>query len=67
MSVSVRIPTILRTYTGGERGWIGDNPFIFLDTQRLRSLGWAPKLSIQQAVIKTIEYLQNNQWVLEVR
>ena len=56
-----------RTYTGGERGWIGDNPFIFLNTQRLRSLGWTPKLSIQQAVVRTIEYLQNNQWVLEVR
>ena len=20
-------------YTGGDRGWIGDNPFIFLDTR----------------------------------
>ena len=23
-----------RTYTGGERGWVGDSPFIFLDTQK---------------------------------
>ena len=28
------------TYSGGDRGWIGDNPFIFLDTKRIRSLGW---------------------------
>ena len=35
-------------YTGGERGWIGDSPFIFLDCARMRRLGWAPKLSIQQ-------------------
>src|SRR5262245_7340011 len=34
-----------RTYTGGERGWIGDSPFIFLDTAKIRSLGWKPKLS----------------------
>src|SRR4051794_4556978 len=34
-------------YTGGERGWIGDNPFIFLDTTRIRSLGWRPALTIQ--------------------
>src|SRR3954453_8041654 len=27
-------------YTGGDRGWIGDNPFIFLDTARVRALGW---------------------------
>ena len=31
-------------YTGGDRGWIGDNPFIFLDTAKIRALGWKPKL-----------------------
>ncbi len=36
-------------YTGGDRGWIGDNPFIFLDTARIRALGWTPKLSIREA------------------
>jgi UDP-glucose 4-epimerase len=47
----------------GNRGWIGDNPFIFLDTAKVRALGWEPKLSIQQAVIKTVEYLQATPWV----
>ncbi|MCX6065720.1 MAG: NAD-dependent epimerase/dehydratase family protein, partial [Chloroflexi bacterium] len=56
-----------RNYSGGERGWIGDNPFIFLDTAKVRSLGWKPKLTIQQGIIKTLEYLQNNQWLLEQR
>ena len=32
-------------YSGGDRGWIGDNPFIFLDTKRIQSLGWKPKMS----------------------
>jgi UDP-glucose 4-epimerase len=54
-----------RTYSGGERGWIGDNPFIFLDTTKIRSLGWKPKLTIQQGIIRTLEYLQANQWLLE--
>ena len=54
-----------RIYSGGERGWIGDNPFIFLDTTKVRALGWEPKLTIQQAVVRTIEYLKSNQWVLE--
>jgi UDP-glucose 4-epimerase len=54
-------------YTGGERGWIGDNPFIFLDTQKIRALGWKPKLSIQQGIIETIKYLHQNPWVLEQR
>ena len=30
-------------YAGGERGWIGDNPFIYLDTKKIRSLGWSEK------------------------
>jgi UDP-glucose 4-epimerase len=47
-------------YKGGKRGWIGDNPFIFLDTKKIRSLGWKPKLTIQQSVVKTVKYLQNN-------
>lgn len=54
-----------RKYSGGERGWIGDNPFIFLDTAKIRSLGWKPKLTIQQGIIRTLEYLQANQWLLE--
>ena len=55
------------TYSGGERGWIGDNPFIFLDTQRIRSLGWKPKLTIQQGVECTVKFLQENKWVIECR
>ncbi len=57
----------LRTYTGGERGWIGDSPFIFLDTAKIRSLGWKPKLSIREGIIRTLDYLQANPWLLEER
>ena len=54
-------------YSGGDRGWIGDNPFIFLDTARIRALGWTPRLSIREAVLKTVDYLQTNPTVLETR
>lgn len=56
-----------REYGGGERGWIGDNPFIFLDTKKIRSLGWKPKLSIREGIKQTIQYLHQNPWVLEKR
>jgi UDP-glucose 4-epimerase len=55
------------TYSGGERGWIGDNPFIFLDCSKIRKLGWTPKLSIKEGIIKTLMYLQNNHQILERR
>lgn len=54
-------------YTGGDRGWIGDNPFIFLDTARIRALGWKPKLGIREGIVKTVEFLRANEWVLEAR
>ena len=54
-------------YTGGDRGWIGDNPFILLDTKKIRALGWKPKFTIQEGVSKTIEFLKTNEWVFDDR
>ena len=54
-------------YSGGDRGWIGDNPFIFLDTRKIQSLGWAPKVGIREGVIKTVEFLRSNEWVFDAR
>jgi UDP-glucose 4-epimerase len=63
-ALSVR-PSI--EFTGGDRGWIGDNPFIFLDTCRIRELGWQPRMSIRDAIAGTVDYLRANEWVLEAR
>ena len=54
-------------YTGGERGWIGDNPFIFLETKKIRATGWRTQLTIQQGIIRTLQWLEQNQWVLKQR
>jgi UDP-glucose 4-epimerase len=54
-------------YAGGKRGWIGDNPFIFLDTRKIQATGWAPKYTIEEAVVKTLRWLQGNNWVYESR
>jgi len=54
-------------YSGGDRGWIGDNPFIFLDTKSIQSLGWKPQFGIKEGVIKTVQYLRDNEWVFEAR
>lgn len=51
-------------FSGGDRGWPGDNPFIFLDTAAIREEGWAPKFSIREAIEDTVDYLQDNPWVL---
>jgi UDP-glucose 4-epimerase len=54
-------------FTGGKKGWVGDNPFIFLDTAKIRSTGWQPVLTIRQAVERTVDWLRANEWVFERR
>jgi UDP-glucose 4-epimerase len=54
-------------FTGGDRGWIGDNPFIFLDTTKIRKLGWQPKLSIEQGIKRTLSYLQTHEELMAAR
>ncbi len=52
-------------YSGGKRGWVGDSPFIFLDVARIKALGWAPSLSIKEGILRTVNYLRANEWLLE--
>jgi len=54
-------------YAGGERGWIGDSPFIYLDTTKIRALGWKPKRTILEGVDRTVAFLAANPWVFEAR
>ena len=55
------------SYTGGDRGWIGDNPFIYLDTKKVRALGWKPQFTIEQGVRGTLNWLKANDWVYAER
>jgi UDP-glucose 4-epimerase len=50
-------------YTGGTRGWVGDSPLIHLDCTRIRSLGWKPTLSIAEATVRTLDWIEANPFV----
>jgi UDP-glucose 4-epimerase len=52
-------------YEGGRRGWAGDSPLILLDCSRIRALGWQPTLTIEQAIVRTLRWLQANPHALE--
>jgi UDP-glucose 4-epimerase len=56
-----------RSYAGGERGWVGDSPFILLACDRIRALGWKPKLTIRDGILNTLAYLKDNTWLLDSR
>lgn len=44
-------------YTGGDRGWVGDVPRFRYATDKLSRLGWQPKLSSDEAVLRAIDEL----------
>lgn len=54
-------------YAGGKRGWVGDNPFIFLDTEKVQATGWKATLTIEQGIVRTLRWLQQNEWVYQTR
>ena len=51
----------------GNRGWVGDNPFVFLDVQKAMSAGWAPAHTIESSVRETTRWLAANRWILDSR
>ena len=55
------------SYTGGRRGWIGDNPIISLDTHKICSLGWAPSKTIKESIRQTVRWMRDNQWIFTER
>lgn len=58
--------TELHVYFGDSPvGWLGDNPRLFLNTDKVASLGWNPEIGIEKSVKDTVEWLLENQWVYE--
>jgi UDP-glucose 4-epimerase len=51
------------SFLGGKRGWVGDNPFIYLSCKKIRKLGWKPKFTIKDSIIQTLKWLESNNWI----
>jgi UDP-glucose 4-epimerase len=54
------LKNVKRKYTGGARGWIGDNPLVHLSINKIKSLGWKPQLTSQQAIQATAQWVLKN-------
>ncbi len=50
------LPKVKKTYTGGVRGWVGDNPVVYLSTKKIKALGWKPKTSPPDAIRLTARW-----------
>jgi UDP-glucose 4-epimerase len=49
-------------HTGGSRGWVGDSPMILLDTGRIQGLGWKPQVGIREAIVRTLDWFEANDY-----
>lgn len=47
-------------FTGGARGWVGDNPHIHLDNSKSLEHGWEVSRSIKDSVFNTVNWLLQN-------
>jgi len=56
----LKLKNVKYNYTGGERGWRGDQPKVFLDISKLMKLGWKPKINVEEAIKLSIRYLLEN-------
>ena len=73
ITVNYSIKTILKVlnlnpkiyYKGGKRGWIGDSPKIYLDTNKIRKIGWKSNKTIKESIEETIEFFKHNKWLFK--
>jgi UDP-glucose 4-epimerase len=50
------LSNVRKRYTGGVRGWIGDNPVVYLSIKRIQALGWKPKISPADTIRSTARW-----------
>jgi UDP-glucose 4-epimerase len=50
------LSNVKKNYTGGTRGWVGDNPVVYLSTKKIKALGWKPKTSPVEAIRLTARW-----------
>jgi len=55
---------IKKEYLGGNKGWVGDNNFVYLENKKIKKLGWKPKYSFKEGIKKTVVYLDKSGLIL---
>jgi UDP-glucose 4-epimerase len=47
---------VKKRYSGGVRGWVGDNPVVYLSIKKIQALGWIPKMSAVDTIRLTARW-----------
>jgi len=54
-TIKIVYPGAIINYQQGDRGWVGDVPRFFYSVDKLKNLGWSPKMSSLEAIQKAIK------------
>ena len=60
VTAEMKLSGVKRKYTGGERGWIGDNKLVELSLEKMKKLGWTPRVSPEESIRKTAKWTLAN-------
>jgi UDP-glucose 4-epimerase len=55
--VAAMAPGAQKHYTGGKKGWVGDVPRFNYSCEKVRRLGWCPRLTSEQAIVRAVQDL----------
>jgi UDP-glucose 4-epimerase len=47
---------VKKRYSGGARGWVGDNPVVHLSIEKIQALGWQPEMPAAEAIRLTARW-----------
>ena len=67
ITAQMGLKDVMFKYSGGERGWPGDQPFVYLAINKLKSLGWKQSVKTDEAIRRTVDWLKENEWILRER
>jgi UDP-glucose 4-epimerase len=56
----MKLNGVKRRYTGGERGWTGDNKLVELSLGKMTKLGWKPLIPPEEAIRVTTRWTLAN-------
>jgi len=63
----MKLKNVEFAFTGGQRGWVGDSPFVLLETKKIKKLGWKPRTALRDGIAKTARFLLENQQTFDWR
>jgi UDP-glucose 4-epimerase len=47
------------TFTGGQKGWVGDVHLMLLSIDKLKELGWKPQYSFSEGMVKYVKWMES--------